>query len=355
MCAHPRILAYGGALQSAWHVPARLGGGFLFRANGALYASESFEGLLRPVVSLPADVADVSFASHAALVRADSGERWMIEPATGKRLPISPPGLLQVAALDDGRTAALVEGGQLLVSTDAGEHWTDATGRLRAPAKRVFVSRAPTGHDDSLWVETSGAGALALLVGGRLAEFDALPAAEPPPSLRAKQPAWREGDSPLHRAMRTGAPSRDGTALVVASGDLVRVHGTSGTVEVVVAGKLPPDAICVATSTPDDIVFTCAHANGSSFVVSHTLDRAPIVEQTFPDGGRFVVSDDGGVLWVGACDKPLSGPRRSACVRSPEEAGSSTSSTEPATGTNLADRSTLSDGFRGRTATPLPL
>ena len=111
-----------------------------------------------PVVSLPADVADVSLASHAALVRAESGERWMIEPASGKRLPVSPAGLLQVAALDDGRAAALVEGGQLLVSTDAGEHWTDASGRLRAPAKRVFVARTQTTHEDSLWVETQGAG-----------------------------------------------------------------------------------------------------------------------------------------------------------------------------------------------------
>lgn len=312
-----RDLADGGPLQSGWRVPARLGGGFLFRAKGVLYASESFDGLLRPVVSLPADVADVSFASHAALVRAESGERWMIEPASGKRLPVSPAGLLQVAALDDGRAAALVEGGQLLVSTDAGEHWTDASGRLRAPAKRVFVARTQTTHEDSLWVETQGAGALALLAGGRLAAFDALPSADPPPSLRAKQPAWREDEPPLRRAVRSGALSRDGTALVVASGDLVQVDVVSGAVQVVAAGKLPPDATCTATRTQDDIVFTCAHSNGSSFVVSHALDRAPVVEQTFPDGGRFVVSDDGGILWTGACDRPLPGPRRVACVRSP--------------------------------------
>ncbi|HEX3345174.1 MAG TPA: hypothetical protein VHS09_11410, partial [Polyangiaceae bacterium] len=41
------------------------------------------------------------------------------------------------------------------------------------------------------------------------------------------------------------------------------------------------------------------------------------VEQTFSDGGRFIVSDDGGILWVGFCDKPLVGSHRVACVRSP--------------------------------------
>jgi hypothetical protein len=308
-------------IQGAWRVPARLGGGFLFRAKGALYASETFDGLLRPVVSLPAEVAAVFFGPKAALVRAESGERWMIEPATGKRLPIAPAGLLEVAALDDGRAAALVEGGQLLVTSDGGARWIDATPRLRAPATRVFVARAPSTHEETLWVETS-AGALGLLAGGRLADFDALPAAEPPLTLRPKQPAWRDEEPPIRRAVRAGALARDGSALVVASGDLVQVDLVSGMVDVVAAGKLPPDATCVATRTPDDVVFTCGRSNGGAFVVSRALERAPAVEQTFQDAGRFVVSDDGGVLWTGACDKASSQPaRRTVCVRAPGGGG----------------------------------
>jgi hypothetical protein len=305
-------------LQSAWRVPARLGGGFLFRARAALYAAESFEGLLRPVVTLPAEVADVSFGPKAALVRSEAGERWMLEPTTGKRVPIAPAGLLEVAALDDGRALALVEGGQLLVSVDAGGHWSDATAGLRAPPKRVFVSRATATQKEALWVETQGSTAFGLLPGGRLASFDALPTAEPPPSLRPKPPAWREEEPPLRRAMRSGAPSRDGAALVVASGDLVQVDVVSGAVDVVAAGKLPPDATCVGTRTQDDVVFTCGRpGGGGAFVVAHALDRAPVVEQTFTDAGRFAISDDGGILWVGFCDKPLPGPHKVACVRSP--------------------------------------
>jgi hypothetical protein len=305
-------------LQSAWRVPARLGGGFLFRAHAELYASDSFDGLLRPVVSLPSDVADVAFAPKAVLVRAESGERWMIDPATGKRLPMMPPGLLQIAALDDGRAAALVEGGALLLSTDAGQHWTDATGRLGHPPVRVFVARRGTTHEESLWVETQGGGALGLVAGGRLAAFAALPPVEPAASLRPITAAWREEEPALRRAVRSGAPSRDGSALVMASGDLVRVDLASGAVDVVTAGKLPPDATCVATRTQDDVVFTCGRVAGASFVVAHALDHAPVVEQTFADGaGRFVVSDDGGILWVGGCERPSAGTHRVACVRAP--------------------------------------
>jgi hypothetical protein len=310
-------VADGQQLQSAWRVPARLGGGFLFHAKGALYASDAFDGLLRPVVSLPADVADVWFGPRAILVRAESGERWMIEPATGKRLPMSPPGLLQIAALDDGRAIALVEGGQILVSTDAGAHWVAGGSPVRSPAKRVFLTRAPTTREESLWVETQGTAAMGLLAGGRLAAYDAAPSVDAVPPLRPKQPAWHEEEPPLRRATRTGAPARDGGALVVSAGDLVHVDLVSGAVEVLAAGKLPPDASCVATRTQEDVVFTCGRASGSAFVVAHALEGAPVVEQTFPERGRFVVSDDGGILRTGPCDKAAPGAHEVACVRVP--------------------------------------
>jgi hypothetical protein len=309
-------------VQGGWRVPSRMGGGYLFRAKSALYASDAFDGLLRPVVTFPSDVAAVSFAPKAALVRSDTGERWMIDPATGRRLPIVPAGLLEIAALDDGRAVALVEGGQLLVSGDGGERWTDATARLRSPAARVFVARAQNTHEESLWIETQS-GAMGLLAGARLADYDALPSADPPPMLRPKQPAWREEEAPIRRALRAGVPTRDGAALVVASGDLVQVDLVSGAVEVVAAGKIPPDATCVGTRTADDAVFTCGRNSGAAFVVARALEHAPVVEHTFPDAGRFVVGDDGGVLWVGACEKGVSGPapKRVACVRAPGGGG----------------------------------
>jgi hypothetical protein len=303
-------------IQSAWRVPARLGGGFLFRARAALYTSDAFDGLLRPVVTLPAEVATVSFGPKAILARSDQGERWMIDPASGRRLPIAPPGLLDVAALDDGRAAALAEGGAVLVSSDAGEHWTDATARLRAPAQRVFVedgAAATPPRDDALWIETQGGPALRLMPGGRLAEYDAAPAAKPAEPLRPKDTRWREDEAPIRRAIRLGAPVDDTSALVVVSGDLVKVNVVTGTIDVVAAGKLPPDATCAGTRTADDVVFTCGRANGGSFVVARTLEGAPVIEQAF-DAGRFVVADDGGVAYLGRCDGGGKA-RRAVCVR----------------------------------------
>jgi hypothetical protein len=333
-------------IQSAWRVPARLGGGFLFRAGGALYASETFDGLLRPIVLLPAEVSNISFGPKSVIARVDGGERWILDPKTGRRVGADPPGLLDVAALDDGRAAALVEGGVVLVSTDKGEKWTDVSKTLRAPASRVFVDSGdvPTagsaGSKDAgptpaaakeppeiaLWIETQGGPAFRVMPGGRLAEYDAAPQPKPLEGLRPKDPAWHEDDAPIRHALRLGAPLDTDTALVVAHGDLVKVNIVTGVIDVVAAGKLPPDATCAGTRTADDIVFTCSRQGGASFAVSHTVDassgarsgdKSPVVEQTFAESGRFLVSDDGGIAFEGPCDKPRAGgaARRVVCVR----------------------------------------
>ncbi len=303
-------------LVSGWRVPARLGGGFLFRASAALYASDTFYGLLRPIVAVPGGVTQVSFGPSAALVSADNGERWMIDLADGKRLPVSPPGLLDVAALDDGRAAALVEGGALMVSSDAGAHWIDASPRLRSPAHRLYVDAAPDA-EPALWIETQAGQSARVMPGGRVAEYDAAPPAPAPPSLRPKPSGWREEEPPLRRAIRAGAPFGDGSALVVASGDLVRVDLATGSTETLSAGRLPPDAICAGTRLADDILFTCGRPGGGAFVASHAQGGAPVIEQTFQEAGRFVISDDGGIAFLGSCDRPSPRDRRMACVRAP--------------------------------------
>ena len=144
-----------------------------------------------------------------------------------------------------------------------------------------------------------------------------MPSSPPPvPGLRPPQDAWREEEPPIRRAVHLGAPSRDGAAIVAAGGDIVQVDVVSGAVDVLAAGKIPPDAVCTATRTPDDVVLTCGRGYGAAFAVSHVLDRAVVVEQALPDGGHFVVSDDGGILWTAACDRPRPNARRVACVRS---------------------------------------
>ena len=343
-------------LQSGWRVPARMGGGFLFRREDALYGAETFEGLLRPVVALPADVADVSFGPTAALVRAESGERWMIDLASGKRVSIAPPGLLDVAALDDGRAAALVEGGALLVSTDAGAHWTDAPPRLARRRSASSSSRAHPTHEELLWIETQASHAAS----GCCPEA-ASPSTTrcPPPRRRPRcgpsSPTWREDEPPLRRAMRSGAPSRDGAALVVASGDLVQVDVVTGAVDVVAAGKLPPDATCVGDADARTTSSSRAAAAAARRSSSRTRSTArPSVEQTFPDGGRFVVSDDGGILWVGSATSRSRAQHHVACVRVPGGGWQQVRSRRRRRGRGAGRRSTSSAGSRARTAARSP-
>ncbi len=120
-------------------IPARLGGGFLFRTSTSLFTSATFDGPLRAVVSVSSSIAVTSFGPDALLVRGSSGERWVFDLATGARKAPSPVGLVDVAALDDGRALAITEGGGALLSTDGGKTWQDARPHLRGAPETVVA------------------------------------------------------------------------------------------------------------------------------------------------------------------------------------------------------------------------
>jgi hypothetical protein len=164
-------------LVAAERVPRWLGGGVLFRSANALYLSDAFDGPLRAVVSLPANVERVSFGPQFALVRATTGERWAIELPSGRRARIAPAGVVDVAAVE-GRAAAMTDTGGVLVSTDDGARWTDVTSQLRARPERVTVV------EDAVWIVEAGGAALRV-DGDRLALFDRGPAFTPA-ELRAR-------------------------------------------------------------------------------------------------------------------------------------------------------------------------
>ena len=111
-------------------LPVRLGGAFLFRARAALYVAATFDGPLRPLRGFAENVGSVSFGPRGALVRTADGQRFMIDVASGASLPVDPPGAADLAALPDGRAAALAEGARLFLSTDHGAHWSEATQAL---------------------------------------------------------------------------------------------------------------------------------------------------------------------------------------------------------------------------------
>ncbi len=294
-------------LLAAERVPRWLGGGFLFRSTSALYASDTFDGALRSILTLPSPIERVAFGPKFLLVRASNGERWALELPSGKRVAIAPLGLADVAALP-GRAAALTDAGGVLVSTDGGEKWTDATAQIRGRADRVVVL------EDAVWIVEAG-GPAWRVDDGRLVAFDRAPAVKPP-ELRPRDARWRSDEPVLRRAIRLGAVQSERSALLVSDGDVVRVDTATGELLSVLPGRLPPDATCEAIKADGDVLFACTRAGGQgAFVATRSGgDKAPVVEQTFAAPGQLYASDDGALAFGGPCARAKAS-RGVVCVR----------------------------------------
>jgi hypothetical protein len=295
-------------------IPARLGGGFLFWTDNTVYRAETFDGALKPLGRTTDTIQNVSFAPRSLLLRTQNGERWALGVPSGERVPIAPPGVADVEALDDGRAIAFDDQGAAFISMDYGAHWVDVTSQLKSSPSRVALV------DDEVWLFESSGGASRLGADGQLSSFDKQPA-ERSPELRPKDPRWRGSMAPLRAAFRSGASVDETTAIVIEQGDVVRVDVRTGELAGVVAGRLPPDARCQGVPTAGDVLFACeTHRPGqaSAFVVSHTISGAwPEIEQTFQTAGQFYASDDGGLAFGGACAGGATGPHAQACVRQP--------------------------------------
>jgi hypothetical protein len=295
------------ALAGAERIPAWLGGGFLFRTRDALYRTETFDGALTPLISVPAGVQRVSFGPRGALLRASGGQRWMVEMPSGSPVPIAPIGLIDFAALADGRAAALCEGARLSISTDRGEHWADRTAQLAGAPASVSVIAG------ELWIGDEGGKAYNVEAGGGLKDFDRLPTA-PPIKLRPRDPAWHGTESPLVAAVRRGAKIDESSALVIAGGDLVRVELRTGAIKLLSPSRLPPDLPCELMRAGDDLLAVCATPRRPSLVVSGLLgEKGQRTEKTFPVDGPFYANDDGTLAFGGSCDGVRM--RLSVCTR----------------------------------------
>jgi hypothetical protein len=296
------------ALVGAHKIPAWMGGGFLFRSSQALYVADAFDAPMRPLVSFPNEIDDVRFAPKYLLVHAASGQLWPVDPKTGARVVASPVGVIDVAAVGDGRAIALTEFGQAWMSTDSGAKWTDVTSQLQGPTDELRLI-----DDNQLWFIAATGASARIDPGGRLAFIDKAPEVKPV-TLRAKDPRWKSGEFPIRRALQAGAPEGERQAIIVSEGNVARVDVLNGDVLTFAPGKLPPDANCEAVRVPDDVIFACTRRNGSAFVASHVLtDKAPTYEVTFSTAGQFYASDDGGLAFGGSCTGSKTGAV--VCVR----------------------------------------
>jgi hypothetical protein len=216
-----------------------------------------------------------------------------------------------VAALADGRAAALTELGGVHVSTNGGVSWTDVSSQLATlgGASGVWAT------DDALWIDAES-GAARVEIGGALSTFAGAPVSKAL-VLRARDARWRSSEAPLRRALRLGLPVDETTAIVVDAGSVARVHLLTGEILSYAPGRLPPDATCEAVRASDDVIFACARPGGAgAFVASHVLgDRPVVIEQTFTTPETFVASDDGSLAFAGPCSRS-GGTSRAVCVRS---------------------------------------
>lgn len=301
-------------ILGASKLPDRFGGGFLFWTSNTLYRAEAFDSRLLALARVPDPIEAISFGPTALVARTRTGERWGLSLPGGERAPILPVGVADVQALDDGRALGFDDRGAVFTSLDRGAHWVDASAHVRSSPSKVAILAG------ELWIFEASGAASRLEPDGRLSWFDQGPP-DAPADLRAKDPRWRGPDSPLRVAFHRGAAIDESTAIVVDSGDLVRIDVRTGELRSVAVGQLPPDAQCEAVPISGDVLFACAPRAGSgAFVVSHTLSsEPPIVEQSFSSAGSFFASDDGGIVYTAPCGgiPPQQGGAPVACVRMP--------------------------------------
>lgn len=294
--AKPPIV--GGARLPSW-----LGEGWLFWNSNAMWSARSFLGELRPVASTNAMLNQVSFGPSFVLLRHHDGNRFAWDPAAGKRTKLSPPGLVDIAALPDGRALAILEAGRAASSTDGGRTWKDVGARATPWATKVSA------RDGELWLETSGGAALRLAKDGSFEEFAAVPKDEPP---APKDPRWTIPESPLEAVLRRGVLLDDHTAAVEVQGTIARVDVRSGTLVDVTRRVLPPGVTCDLMRAGEQLFVACKGRN-TSLLATSPLFGEPVIEKTFPSEGGFLAAGST-IVFNGPCDQPRKGVQN-PCVR----------------------------------------
>lgn len=280
-------------------VPDKLGGGVAFFGSGGAALAPS--PLAPAKVLTQQAVRDLSFGPRGALVLFEDGRRGMLDPRTGAASPLSPPNMVGVALADDGFTAALLEGGRLLISRDAGATYE------ASPSPGTFVELFTTaGAIHAVDVE----GALLHVTPTAL-----VPVAAPP--ARPFDPRWPHTESPLELAVRDGALLDPDHAIVAARGSVHEIDLRRGAVKATEAGVLPVNRPCATLSLSSEILFACPD-DGRLAIFTRPRDRPGVrLERTFAGQGRLVRGGGDALLYAGTCQGDTTKAGR-ACVRGKE-------------------------------------
>ncbi|HEX2672297.1 MAG TPA: hypothetical protein VHM25_15560, partial [Polyangiaceae bacterium] len=215
-----------------------------------------------------------------------------------RRVPLSPKGVMEVLATDDGRALALDATGRALSSTDFGKSWKDATSLLGTPVAGLREEGdeiALALQDGGAWLQPDGGFERRAFADGKRAWR--------PPAKAVER--WRRSFSegvPLS-GMRTWLGEGRGTLIV----DL-RTGSASSVKEVG-----PEGSSCTPVSLDDEGLIVCGTRDSkqTTLVISHGLRGTPVIEQTFPGSPQFLAGRTLAIL-ASCSGVPAEG---TACVR----------------------------------------
>lgn len=299
-------------------IPTRFGGGFLFSSGDSLFRAKDFLAELEPFFFADgAGVQRVSFGPRFVLVRSNSGAAWSLSFPEAAPAPLPVAGLLDVAALDDGRAAALLEDGSARFLH--GPSW-DAVAAPNASLPFLQVEQ----DGQSIWFVDARGARWALGQQGALERLPPVPeAAFDPRVLGLQLPAdWPLQQTPLERAVTAGVMLDERVALVEVAGRFVKIDTRLGTVvattEPVVSGdfdraEIAPNT-CQLQHVGTDVVGVCGLWK-NSVVIEDAASASPRVRFDYFGDRKFIGGPD--LLYsTGPCasDTPKPGV---ICVREP--------------------------------------
>ena len=278
-------------------VPARLGGGFVFWSD-VLYHARSFTAPLTPVTSLPTNAIGVEFGPNYLLLLTSGSPRRAFALDPPRRLPLSPKGVIEVLATDDGRALALDATGRALSSTDAGKSWKDATSLLgtsvaglREEGNEIALAVAGGGA----WLQPDGQFTRRAFAGEK----------------RAWRPPVKDAER-LRRAFSDGLPLSGMRAWVgEGRGTLIVDLHTGSASAIKEVG--PEGSSCMPVSLDDEGLIVCVNHGSKPIttVISRALTGAPVIEKTFPGSPQFLAGHTLSIL-ASCSGAPAEG---AACVR----------------------------------------
>jgi hypothetical protein len=306
-------------------IPSRLGGGFAFVRGDMIYRTDEWLGELTPIFHItPTSV--VIMGLDRAYVRMATGAHLAFDPRSGQPLDLGPwpqdPFVGSYVALDAWRAFAMTDVQGVVATGDAGRSWVPV--ELAMPVSHLTPVRRDTAHGQWVIVAPNGPADAVILsdvvlgsagatphcfLGSSTQDVSPLLDCEDVRAIGAPEAGTerRFETKALRAAVMDGWPLTDRTALVAASGELVRVALDDGSVV-----SHTPDSLgrslsrCHAVSlahegSPGAFGFVCSEAPAGTVLLRYDEPRARLVVERAFDTPRQVQTSGGAWLVQGSC------------------------------------------------------